>query len=82
MRDRFRPIALERGAAPNAPKKDYGRKVVGWSVPRFEDHSVQTKTYSSLQDGDDVSLDISQSFILGCDAHVFDESGLSDDTTS
>jgi hypothetical protein len=45
---------------------------------------VTNETHSSLQDRDDVSLDIGQLFAPGWsgDSHVTDESGLGDDSTS
>lgn len=40
------------------------------------------KTHSSLQDRDDVSLDVCQWFPRGGDSHITDESGLGNDSTS
>jgi hypothetical protein len=49
---------------------------------RLERESRACKTHSSLQDRDDVSLDVCQWFPRGGDSHITDESRLGDDSTS
>lgn len=49
---------------------------------RLERESCACKTHSSLQDRDDVSLDVRQRFPRGGDSHITDESRLGDDSTS
>jgi len=81
MSDLFRPMALLRGAAPRAPKKDYESWRARGKRGRTSGMTV-VETHSSLQDGDDVSLDIGESLAGGGNTHVTNKGRLSDDTTS